>query len=275
LVLQAQGDAASHLLEVNTSFALPPQRIDITGDFTFDAVSNDGARVYLIQHAGGGHYFVRDYAVGAGLDPTVIFDKSDGSLAMSGVRLAGVPSPDGTWLYSVYARKDKSAFIHELDLGGPIAFCVDLPGPGYASDRSAMRWSLTLAEGGGRLFAVNGALGVIAEVIPPDSTGDGRTASVHGLTGDTSEVLTADGKALIVAGRGGVQWLHANNLRVFAATLDSWTVAGLAPAPGGGRVYAVSDTGEVALLDASGHTMATFDSGLGAAAALLSVERLR
>ena len=32
---------------------------------------------------------------------------------MAGLRLSGVASPDGHWLYSIYARQDKGAFIHE------------------------------------------------------------------------------------------------------------------------------------------------------------------
>src|SRR5947209_10610243 len=116
LVLEKHDATASHLLEIRTTFTQPPGAIELPGDFTFDAISNDGSRVYLIQHAADGHYFVRDYVVGSGLDPNVIFDKTDGAAAMSGLRLMGVSAPDGSWLYSVYARKDQSAFVHELNL---------------------------------------------------------------------------------------------------------------------------------------------------------------
>jgi len=83
LVLEKHDAAASHLLDVRTTFAQTPGRIDLAGDFTFDAVSNDGTRIYLIQHAADGHYFVRDYVVGSGLE-----FESRGTRALAGVRSA-------------------------------------------------------------------------------------------------------------------------------------------------------------------------------------------
>jgi len=268
LVLEKHDAAASHLLDVRTTFAQTPGRIDLAGDFTFDAVSNDGTRIYLIQHAADGHYFVRDYVVGSGLDPNVIFDKTDGSAAMSGLRLMGVPAPDGSWLYSVYARKDQSAFVHELNLEGTIALCVDLVGPGYAADGGAMQWALAMTPGGGRLVAVNGPLGVITVMIPPGGPDSGATGRVGGLSGSTSAALTPDGATLIVGARGGLRWISVNSLKTTATGLESWTVAGLLLAGDGKTIYAVSDSGRVARLDAAGHVISTFDSGLGYAGGL-------
>jgi len=261
LVLQAPNDGTSHFLVVDTSFTKAPLRIDIRGVFDFDAISNDGTRIYLIQRAGNGHYFVRDYVVGIGLDPNIIFDKTDGAAAMSGVRLTGVPSSDGVWLYSVYARKDQSAFVHELNLDAAIALCVDLTGPGYAADQKAMHWFLAMSGVSGRLLAVNGPLGVVTDM---DA---GTTAHIDGMRGGTSAVVTSDGRSLLIAGEG-VRRLNASTLQVTATALESWNVTGLAASTGGKAIYAISDSGRVAALDPSGHVTMTLDSGLGYAGGL-------
>lgn len=264
LALQAPG--TSHLLVVDTSFAQAPRRIDLDGDFTFDAISNDGMRVYLIQHAAGGHYFVRDYVFGVGLDPNIVFDKSDGGVAMSGVRLMGVPSPDGSWLYSVYARKDESAFVHELNLDATVAVCVDLAGPGYAADAKAMQWSLAMSGASGTLFAVNGPLGLVMQV---DSA---RSATIGAMRGGTSALVSFDGRALLIGG-AGVRWLDTSTLRVSATALTSWAITGLAMPADGRGIYALSDSGKVAAVDSAGHVASTFDSGVAQPIALLSVQR--
>ena len=273
LVLEKHDASGSHLLDIRTTLAAKPVQVDLAGDFTFDAVSNDGMRIYLIQHASGGHYFVRDYVMGAGLDPQIIFDKSDGAAAMSGVRLTGVPSNDGEWLYSVYARENQSAFVHELNLGGSIALCVDLTGPGFAADRGAMRWSLAMSPGGGRLFAVNGPLGIVTELRPPDGPGGVRTVQIGRSDGATSTLLTRDGASLLVGGSGGVRRIELNALHIVNTVLEKWTVTGLASSADGKTVYALSDSGQVAQLDTSGHVITTFDSGVNGAAALAGVQR--
>src|SRR5207245_8151066 len=115
-------------------------------------------------------YYVRQFDVGINqLNPTVIFDKSDGGAAMAGIRLSGVASPDGHWLYSVYVRQDKSPFIHALNLDGSlIAVCLDLPGSGDSSNPDAFHWSVAMNAGGTHLYAANGRTGT-AEDISIDS----------------------------------------------------------------------------------------------------------
>jgi len=110
---------ATHLLVVDTTYAKGAQQINLDGFFEFDAVSNDGRRIFLIEYLDGNQYHVRFYDLGAGrLDPNIVFDKSDGSSAMAGVRLTGIPSHDGQWLYSVYAREHGGAFTSARKLHG-------------------------------------------------------------------------------------------------------------------------------------------------------------
>lgn len=272
LVLEQQSNGVSHLLILDTSFTGEPVRVDLPGDYQFDAISNDGARLYLIQHADNDHYFVRDYVPGTGLDPNIIFDKSDGAVAMSGIRLMGVPSPDGSWLYSVYARSGQSSFVHELSLDAPFAFCVDLSGPGYAAATGAMHWSVALNGANGEVFAVNATLGRVA-VLGQAGDDTPRTGTLTGLAGATSTLVTGDGRWLVVGARGGVRWIDASSLSAGGAALESWDVVGLAASPGASALFALGDSGQVAQLDQTGRTVTTFASGLARPVALLGVAR--
>ncbi|HZD68831.1 MAG TPA: hypothetical protein VFA45_07915, partial [Actinomycetes bacterium] len=64
-----------------TDFSERPQMVDLPGDFEFDALSPDGARLFVVEHLAGpdrSAYRVRFYDRDAGkLDPNVIVDKRD------------------------------------------------------------------------------------------------------------------------------------------------------------------------------------------------------
>jgi hypothetical protein len=287
--------SATHLLLVDTSYSNRARQIDLPGFFQFDAVSNDGMRIYLIQFiartATKTEYYVRSYDVAAGwLDPTVIFDKSDGSAAMSGLRLSGVPSPDGHWLYSVYVRQDKSPFIHVLSMDGPVAFCIDLPGSGYAANADGFHWSLALSPDGSHLYAANGATGVVADVT---STGNapyaivrtahiatnGPTASIFAqdvqakMFGANGTVVSPDGQTLVMSGATGVVWLDTATLHLQSRQLADWTVWSLALSPDGSKLYVVNDAGMIAEVAMVGsHAATTFGGGPGQPLALIRVE---
>jgi hypothetical protein len=284
--------SATHLVLVDTSYSRPLQRVDLTGYFQFDAVSNDGLRIYLIQYVSSTEYYVRFYDVGMkALDPTFIFDKSDGGAAMAGLRLSGVASPDGHWLYSVYNRQDKGAFIHALSMDNAIAFCIDLPGSGYATSTDGFRWSLALSRDGSHLYAANGAMGIVADVstggnglpsitrtVHIDSTGP--TASIFAQDVQAKEfgaydgaVLSPDGRTLVMAGATGIVWLDTATLHAQSRQLTNWAVWGLALSPDGSMLYAVNDAGNIAEMSMTGkHLATTFSGAPGQPLALIRVE---
>src|SRR5712692_1288881 len=213
LVVQSYDGAANsvptktHFLLLDTSASKVRFTVNLPGYFHFDAISNDGQRLYLIQYLNGKEYYVRLYNVPAGtLDENIVVDKSDGNQAMAGVRLSGVASPDGHWLFSMYVRENESPFIHALSLDGPFAFCLDMPGNGYATSEAEMHWSLAMNREGSRLFALNGATGVVAEIdisaqYNPQVK---RTAHITGgrsaKAGANAAVISPDGKTLVSAG---------------------------------------------------------------------------
>src|SRR5713226_2282715 len=47
---------SSHLLVVDTTYAKKPQRIELNGDFRFDAINDGGSRVYLIEYLSTSEY---------------------------------------------------------------------------------------------------------------------------------------------------------------------------------------------------------------------------
>jgi hypothetical protein len=267
---------ATHLLVVDTSYAKAARQINLNGFFEFDAVSNDGQRIFLIEYLAGNQYHVRFYDFGAGrLDPNIVFDKSDGSSAMAGVRLSGIPSHDGQWLYSVYVREDKSAFIHALNLDVPFALCLDLPGSGYMANPDEFHWSLAMNAAGTHLYAANGATGIVAD-LPIDNgapgqmraakLNDSQTGGIFGVLdaqakelGGNAAAVSPNGRTLVIAGKTGVLWVDTASLKTRDRQLAGWSVWSLAMSPDGTTLYVVDYAGMIAEVPMAGaHSAITF-----------------
>src|SRR5438270_824643 len=85
LVVESIDSSQSHMLIVNTTTSTVRRKIDLDGYFQFDAISNDGDRLYLIQHLNGREYYVRLYdVIGGRLDENIVVDKSDGKTLVVG-----------------------------------------------------------------------------------------------------------------------------------------------------------------------------------------------
>jgi DNA-binding beta-propeller fold protein YncE len=286
LVLEtSNATTESHLLVVDTRLTNAPVAVDLVGSFAFDAINNDGTRLYLIQHADASHYFVRYYNVSARtLDPQIVFDKSDGGNAMTGTRLSGIPSRDGQWLFSVYARQDKSAFIHALNLENAIALCLDLPGGGYAKDPTALTWSLAMGAGGSRLYAVNGPMGIVTTV---DTSSIGIIGTTR-LTNTTPSAgigvesvqakeigggaaMSPDGQTLVMTNVTGIDWIDVLSLKARNSGLASLRISSLAISPDGSFIFALDDSGAISQVSIRGTVLGTFNPGIGQPLAILRV----
>jgi hypothetical protein len=294
LVLEREPDqtgGSSQMLVVDTSQMKAWAPIDLTGNFQFDAISNDAMRMYVVEFLDGANYRVRLYDVPkAQLDPNIVVDKSDGTAVMAGIRLSGVASPDGQWLYSVYARPHNGAFIHALNLTAPYAFCLDLPGTGYESSSDEFQWSLALSADGSRLFAANGAKGIVAEVHadgnnPPSivrTVGIDKPTATSRLFVQNVEakelttggvLLSADGKTIVMTGKTGLVWVDAATLRVRSMHLTGWTVWSLGLSPDGSMVYALNNAGTIAELSMQNPgTPTTFGAAGAQPMALIKVD---
>jgi hypothetical protein len=105
--------------------------IVLDGTFSFDALSPDASKMYLIQYASAGdlsHYIVREYDLRTNrLLPGKIADRSDDEKAMAGSAMSRTTSADGRWVYTLYEKPSGEPFVHALDTVGAAAYCIDLP----------------------------------------------------------------------------------------------------------------------------------------------------
>ena len=282
LVVESIDSSQSHMLIVNTTTSTVRRKIDLDGYFQFDAISNDGDRLYLIQHLNGREYYVRLYdVIGGRLDENIVVDKSDGNQAMVGTRLSGIATPDGHMLFSMYVREHESPFIHALSLDGPFAFCLDLPGDGYADSAAELRWSLAITGDGSRIYAANPATGVVAVI----STGANSVPSVLRIarfesaissnakvSGANAAVVSRDGKTLVVGGASGLTWIDTSSLQVRAHAHTGWHVSSVGLSPNGQNLYAVGDDGRIAEISmADAAVTSRFDPSAGEPMALMRV----
>lgn len=287
---------ATHLLLVDTSFGSAPVPIELKGWFEFDAISNSGQNLFLLQYVAPQQYHVRLYRVALHqLDPTVIVEKgASPNSTMAGTKLMSVPSPDGEWLYTLYARENEGAFIHGLNLtGNPFAACIDLPGAGYSKDPYELRWSLALNPVRPVLYAVNGAKGMVAEISiggnewpqlkrtskigPVQSAFNFLVQNVEAKelgSGSSAATVSADGKTLITSGGTGLVWLDTDSFRTRTQALAGWGIWSVALTPDGRTLYALSDSGHIAELSmASGSEVTKFNPAAGHPVALMRVAK--
>jgi DNA-binding beta-propeller fold protein YncE len=294
LVLQTAGQStSSHMLLIDTQLFNVAKKIDLNGRFDFDAVNNTGQSVYVLEYpnAADSYYHVRVFEVLAGqLGGYTVVDKGGPNEIMTGVRLSGVFSPDGQWLYSLYARADKGAFVHALNLNNPWAFCLDLPGSGYSSNMNAFQWSLAITPDGRHVYAANAPMGLVTRIEnldggQPSIKSIGRITSTRSAAipfvqnvaakemGPQGAVVSNDGKTLVTAGEKGLIWIDTGTLQVRHRVLTEWSVWSLAASPDGTTIYALNDQGAIAELSmGSARVVSTFDPAEGFPMGLLRVE---
>lgn len=120
--------------------------VDLHGDFSFDAVSPDGSRIFLIQYTSPvdpTRYLVRAYDVNARrLVPKPIVDPRDAGEKMRGNPLSRATSPDGRFAYTLYDGGGRP-FVHALDTARSTARCIDLEGIPPRTNLWALRLRLS------------------------------------------------------------------------------------------------------------------------------------
>jgi len=124
------------------------RELTLRGDFSYDALSPAGERLYLIQYTSRRdptHYRVRAYDLAAGrLVPGAIIDPREPDEQMRGYPLTRAASADGRWAYTLYDGAGAHPFIHALDTANGTAACIDLDALAGSPDLGALR----LAVGG-------------------------------------------------------------------------------------------------------------------------------
>ena len=132
------------------------RRLTLDGDFSFDAISPDGNRIYLIQYLSPRdptRYAVRAYDVAAQrLLPDPIVDPDEPPGEMRGFPITRETSPDGRWAYTLYDGGGDEPFMHALDTADGRAVCIDLDG--LVSPQEVHRMTMRLEGGGSELALV-------------------------------------------------------------------------------------------------------------------------
>src|SRR5690349_15659727 len=129
--------------------------IVLHGSFSYDAISPDASRLYLIQYTHSGSYNLNDYVV-RGYDmrtgrlmPGSIVDRTEPDEKMAGNAITRTTSPEGRWVYTLYQKTSGEPFVHVLDTVTATAHCIDLP-------ENAALYNVVLSlRDGGRTLAVH------------------------------------------------------------------------------------------------------------------------
>jgi MYXO-CTERM domain-containing protein len=142
----------TRFLVVDTRLMRVGRTVTLPGYFSFDALSPDASRMYLIQFAKAGdisHYIVRGYDMRAErLMPGRIADRREHEDSMAGYAMTRTTSADGRWVYTLYQKPNGEPFVHALDTVGVAADCVDLP-----ENKGLYNIVLSLRNGGRTLAA--------------------------------------------------------------------------------------------------------------------------
>jgi hypothetical protein len=149
----------TQLVVLDARRLLVQRRIVLAGDFSFDAVSPDGSRLYLVNYLSLSRhnfdptkYAVRSLNARTGkLDPKPVVDPREPDEKMGGLPVTRAMSMDGRWAYTLYSGSEHP-FVHALDTVGNSARCVDLDALTRRNDLFQMR--LRVARGGDQLQIV-------------------------------------------------------------------------------------------------------------------------
>jgi hypothetical protein len=250
------GRLVTSFLVAASSLSGPFKTVRVDGAFSFDALSNDGLSLYLIQKMGDpNHYQVRLYNLGTNsLSPNPVVDKLDPKEPMTGIRGDSAADPLGSYVFTVYAR-DSGPFIHALPLDQPFAFCVDLPATNDIGQQFA--WSLAITPDGSTVYAANVSLGRIAVLSTQNFPKIIRTGAIAMsppgglLAGFTTEAdakgpriggtaLSADGRTLFAIGDHGVLAIDTASLKVRTRFLESQTIDSIRISSDGKWLYAAA-----------------------------------
>ena len=272
LVEDRVADAAvrtSRFAILTRGFVRAPRIVTLTGSFEYDAISPNGATLYVVQHLAGtssGRYQVRAVDVASGvLREGVVADKRNLAEPMAGWPIAQVRQDDGA-VFTLY-RGVAHPFVHALDTVNGTAVCIDLPATGVDDAAAVNDWGLAASPDGRSIYAANATFGRLEE-LDPAGLGIRRSVSLRPLAAggivlakfghqDSGPVgrrvaVGPDGRAIYAAGAGGILMIDAADLAVTDRFLVGMPVEAIAVTPDGGTLYALlRDGGRIVKLDAA------------------------
>jgi hypothetical protein len=118
-------------LVLNTRTMRVSQQFTLKGNYSFDALSPDASKLYLIQRVDANNYsryIVRAYDLNTHtLLPGRIADRTQKGWVMQGDALTRTTTLDGRWVYTLYMNSGGTPFIHALDTVKGVAHCIGIP----------------------------------------------------------------------------------------------------------------------------------------------------
>lgn len=262
--------ATSRFAILDRSLGGEPRVIELSGAFEFDALSPDGAHLYVAQHIPGpltDRYQVRvlDTANGTMAD-AVIVDKRNLDEAMAGRPVDQARRDDGIVL-TLY-RGAEHPFVHALSTAEAWAVCIDLPATGLDDAEAATDWGVVSTPDGRADLAVNATLGLIVDIDPTNLTvrrtiefQSAATGTItlaksghESVAGAGRRVVAApDGSAVFAAGRDGVVRIATADLTIEHRAMAGQQIDAIALTPDGKTLFALvrDGGGRVARIDAS------------------------
>jgi hypothetical protein len=152
IVQSLQFGSPTSFLVLDTRTMRLRDQFTLKGNYSFDALSPDASRLYLIQRVDANNYsryIVRAYDLNAHtLLPGRIADRTQKSWVMQGDALTRTTSVGGRWVYTLYMNNGDTPFIHALDTVKGVAHCIGIP---WASADQGGLGNLVLSLHGKRL----------------------------------------------------------------------------------------------------------------------------
>ncbi|MDQ3103549.1 MAG: hypothetical protein M3Q53_06900 [Actinomycetota bacterium] len=192
-------------------------RIRLAGDFGFDALSPDGATMYLTEYTDPRDptsYRVRAYDLVTGrMASEPIVDKSEPNEQMRGYPLTRVTGAGGRWEYTLYDGAGHEPFVHALDTVEGESLCIDLP---WVEPRRVYRTDLELVAGGATISVDDRRHGPVAAI----DTASGEAVAFGPGESAEADAAEAEPGAVDEGGLGG-------GALIALATVGAALVAGL------------------------------------------------
>jgi hypothetical protein len=250
------GRGMTRLAVVATDRRRVVRTLPLRGWWEIETVSNDGRRLFLIQHLRTS-YVVRLYDVAKGQLRAGSLKIKGESPQMVGSAWGSVGSPDGKWLLTLYIKSDgQTAFVHALDLRLAYARCLDLPTGDAPDFPSLSQYVFVLSADGASLYAANPTLGIVAKL----DLAQGKVVQTTRFRGAASPsgapasaaigAMSHDGRTIYFS-TGGPIWAFDSAFGRVRGPYAAGRIVGMGFSPDDRRLYAVRAGGSVATLDAA------------------------
>jgi hypothetical protein len=224
--------------------------IELRGNFSPEAVSRDGKRLFVIQYVRHG-YRVRLYDLVRRVLRRGELRPRNEDEPMRGYPAYAIGSPDGHWLLTLYVKpKQREAFVHALDLERAVAYCIDLPGRG--NSETLAKYALTLSPDGRTLFVANPRVGSLAAIDLPTLEIEPvirfRPSSSRGQYTNAAVSPRSD---LLYFGGLDALWAYDVRARRVRGPYEPGRIGGFAFTPDGRKLTVITPGGRAFWLDAA------------------------